>query len=734
MTPKFRITCLSICFLLATLLFISTSAQVSQNGNDLRSPATAVLSSSHSPVKTKVPAISRHQARSRKSGKDVEDPLFLGQVNYAAGDQTASAAIGDVNRDGKPDLVVTTLSGGQPSVAVLLGTGDGTFGSASIFPGGDWSLGPIALGDVNGDGKLDVIIENYCINGETQCGTGNAADGQVGVLLGNGDGSFQPPVFYDAGGLGTSSVTVADVNRDGKLDIIASNWDNVNGNNRIAVLLGKGDGTFLPAATYSSGGYGWETGQTIVADVNRDGIPDILVADINGDHGPSDGQLGVLLGNGDGTFQSAVVYDSGAPLTTGLAVADLNGDGYLDVVTASCTWWGCGDGAVGVLFGNGDGTFQTPQLYLNGGGASSAVTIFDADRDGKLDIVATSYGSIVVLLGNGDGTFTPYTSFPVTPTAEWLTAGDLSGDGAPDLVIPTNSGTLAVMLGNTRALTTTSLISSLNPSVYGQTVVLKATVTSSEGTPTGNVIFYDGTSAIGTVPLSAGEAILSLSNLPAGTNPITAAFQGSPQFNVSSSPIVNQSVTVATTTTALTSSRNPVLEKQYVTYTAVVASQYGGAATGTVTFMDGSSAVATVNLSNNQATFRTKYKSLGSHSISAVYTSGDGNNSGSTSPPLSENVISPTKTTVTTSGSPSHLGQSVTFTAMVKGKFGSVPDGEFVTFKDGSKLLASVPLTGGVATYTTSSLTLKTHTISAAYPGDAVFTASRAHVKQVVEQ
>ncbi len=737
MSYGFRVKSLSFGFSLTSLLIVSAYAQVLKPGvtagrDDQAATSRAVPSASAKLAIDTMGATRKtigERGKNRRYTGDIETPLFLSQVSYPAGTSTGATAFGDVNGDGKLDLVVAT-SAGTPAIGVLLGNGDGTFGPVSIYSGGHSSDGPIALGDVNGDGKLDVIIENQCAAGDNQCGGTLAADGQVGVLLGNGDGTFQAPVFYDAGGEGTASVTVADVNRDGKLDLITVNCDSRNnGNNRVGVLLGKGDGTFEPAVTYSSGGHGYETGETVVVDVNGDGIPDILVADINGDISPSNGQLGVLLGNGDGTFQSAVVYDAGAPNTIGLAVADLNGDGNWDVVMASCAFWACANGAVDVLLGNGDGTFQPAVLYLTG--ASPAVAIFDADRDGKLDIVAVVDGGVQVMLGNGDGTFSPNAFFPVTPGAISLAVADLNGDHAPDLALATYSGTVAVLLANARALTSTSVTSSLNPAVYGQTIVFRATVTSSAGTPTGNVIFYDGTNTLGTVALSGGSAALTISIVGAGTQSITAAYQGSGQFNISNSAALNEVVKAATTATSLTSSLDPVNVNQLVTYTSRVTSQYGGNAAGTITFTDDSATVAIVTLAGNQATYRTKYGSFGSHTITAIY-SGDGSNTASASLAIAEKVVSPTKTTVTTSNTPSHVGQPVTFTATVVGKFGVVPSGELVTFSDGKKLLASVPLTSGVAAYTTSSLSAKTHTIIVHYPGDSNFTLSQGNVKQVV--
>jgi hypothetical protein len=194
-------------------------------------------------------------------------------------------------------------------------------------------------------------------------------------------------------------------------------------------------------------------------------------------------------------------------------------------------------------------------------------------------------------------------------------------------------------------------------------------------------------------------------------------------------------VNPATTTTALVSSANPARVRQSVTYTATVTSQYGGAATGTVTFQDGGATIATVALSGNQAAYSTSYPTAGVHSITATY-SGDANNAGSMSSALEERIgtAQPSKTTLDTSGSPSFVGQSVTFTATVTSTHGTIPDGELVTFYDGTTPLGSVALAGGTAAYTTSSLSAKKHIIKATYAGDATFKPSTGSVTQVVNK
>src|SRR5208283_3302813 len=240
------------------------------------------------------------------------------------------------------------------TVGVLLGNGDGTFQPAVTFNPGLQSQAGIALADLNGDGKPDLLVAN--------------ASG-VAVLLGNGDGTFQPAVTYGSGGSSPWSVAVADVNRDGKPDLIVANYSS----STVGVLLGNGDGTFQPAATYGSGGNGpWSVA---VADVNGDGKPDLAVAN---DCGGCDGSVAVLLGNGDGTFRPAVLYDSGGDLTWGVAIADVNGDGKPDLIVLNTFNYYTAN--ISVLLGNGDGTFQPALTY--GSGAMWVYSIVVADVNG----------------------------------------------------------------------------------------------------------------------------------------------------------------------------------------------------------------------------------------------------------------------------------------------------------------------------------------------------------------
>lgn len=389
--------------------------------------------------------------------------------------------------------------------------------------------------------------------------------------------------------------------------------------------------------------------------MNGDGNPDVVVVD------GYPGTVAVLLGNGDGSFQAPLNYDSGGLWALSVAVADVNADNKPDLVVAICGGTnGCEYGAAAVLLGNGDGTFQPAVVYDSGGQGANGIAIADVNLDGIPDLLCVDWASnaVSVMLGNGDGTFQPgatYSSGGVGPTS--LVAADLNGEGNPDLVV-------------------------MNETAAG----------------------YFGLGAVGV--------------------------------------LMNSAAPRSPTTTKLVSNLNPVLLGEEVTYSATVTSKEGGAVTGWVVFRDRGWAVATVPLANNQAAYSTTYTTYGPQALTATYT-GDHHNAVSVSPTLKERIALLSKTALTTSGSPTLVGQPVTFTATVTSSYGAIPDGELVTFYDNSSTaLASVALVGGMAAYTTSSLSasscsacsVKTHGIKATYAGDATFRTSTGWVQQLVEK
>jgi len=639
---------------------------------------------------------------------------------YNSGGQYAfSIATADVNRDGKTDLLVVNdcadVSCGSGSAAVLLGNGDGTFQAPWTYNSGGQNAFSMAVGDINGDGKPDLVVANEC-GSSGNCNSG----GSVGFLLGNGNGTFQTAKAYGSGGQAASAIGVADVNGDGKLDVLVVNEcvSSANcTNGGVGVLLGNGDGTVQTVQTYNSGGNG--SLSIAVSDVNGDGKPDVLVTDqcITSGACQNGGGVGVLLGNGDGTFQLAKTFNSGGLYTSCIAVGDLNSDGKPDVVVS-------GSGVVGMLLGNGDGTFQAAQVTAVPGTFSemSQIALADFDGDGKLD-AAIGNGS-ALLLGNGDGTF--QNPLYLGAGGHGAAVGDFNHDGAPDLAV----GGITILLNITprpTATTVTSVASSLNPSGYGQQVTFTASVTPiGGGTPIGSVTFTDGGNSLGVVNLAGGTASL-VSTLAAGPHSVIASYSGDSNFNPSTSSALPQNVNKATTATALTSSLNPSYLKQPVTFTATVTGQFGAAVTGSVTFKQGTTNLATVSLSNGQATYTTIYTTVSIRSITAVY-SGDPNNLGSTSAVLNQTVTRvPTSTAVSSSLNPSFIGDSVTFTATVTASKTSLglpaPIGN-VTFRNGGALLGTSPLNGSTATFTTSSLPAGSLSITAAYNGDANYIAS----------
>jgi hypothetical protein len=560
----------------------------------------------------------------RQDGQMPDSPpplAFLPPVMYSSGGPFASSiAVADVNGDRKPDLLV---AGG--SVSVLLGNGDGTFQTAVTYDsGGGGSAVAIAVADVSGDGKPDLLVANE------QTAT-------VGVLLGNGDGTFQPVVTYGSGGNLPLSIVVADVNGDGKRDLVVANSCDLScspeNGGVVGVLLGNGDGTFQTAVPYSSGQGSLDS--VAVADVNRDGSPDLVVAD------DATGTVGVLLGKGDGTFLQIVNYGSGGAFPMSVAVGDVNGDGKPDLLVANCDASGSSggcidqsvDGSVGVLLGNGDGTFQAAVAYNSGGSGGASVAVADVNGDGKPDLVVAnkcdpgclSGGLVGVLLGKGLGTFKPVVGFELlNATGNSVAVADVNGDGKPDLLVATttNLGEVAVLLNNTAIaprITKTVVSTSGSPSLVGQSVTFTAMVTSTHGAiPDGELVtFYDGMAALASLPLSSGTAAYTTSSLSAKTHTIKATYAGDPTFKPSTG-FVTQVVNKYPTTTSLTSSPNPSHSGQAVTFTAQVTST-GPAPTGKVKFLDGTLAIGTATLSGGVAKLTKSTLAVGTHPITAQY-------------------------------------------------------------------------------------------------------------------
>jgi hypothetical protein len=380
----------------------------------------------------------------------------------------------------------------------------------------------------------------------------------------------------------------------------------------VGILLGNGDGTFQPVMTYSTGGYG--ASSVAVADLNGDGKPDIVVANGCADSSCLNflGPVGVLLGNGDGTFQPAVTYSATAKPSSAypvsLAVADLNGDGMPDVVvTNSCSPDdGCLQSSVGVLLGNGDGTFRPVMSFDTEAMMPRTVVVADWNGDGKPDVLVADYNSIE----------------PPDPCQG---------------IYP--RGVVSFFINTTTVTTAAALVSSANPSIAGQRLTFTATITPpAQGPGTGTVTFLDGTTSLGSSTLARGGiATLSISTLTQGKHSITAGYTGNAIFQPSTSPVLSQVVRGATTT-SLAASPDPSMSGESITLTATVTPQGSGTPTGTVKFLDGATNLGSAPLNSKAvAVLSVSTLTMGSHSLSATY-GGDANFGSSASAVLDQNV------------------------------------------------------------------------------------------------
>jgi hypothetical protein len=354
---------------------------------------------------------------------------------------------GDYNADGIADLAVAyECFGGdcsQGEVVILLGNGDGTFRAGATYKTNARVASWITGGDFNGDGKLDLAVSN------NNCQFVPCPEGVVSVFLGRGDGTFSGPTNFNTGPE-PNYIVAADLNGDGKLDLITTNncVSNCNGApaEAVSVLLGDGNGGFqahIDTELHKQQYAYWAA----VGDLNGDGIPDLATADycVFGCV-PVNGTMSVLFGNGNGTFRPGGDYTSvgGASST---AIGDFNGDGKLDIAAPNYT------GTVAIYLGDGTGSFAPPVSYAVGPSPWS-VTLGDFNNDGKTDLATTNFGnlgiysgSVSVLLGRGDGSFTGRVDYPTGTAPQSIITGDFNRDGMLDLANTNlNDRTVSVLL------------------------------------------------------------------------------------------------------------------------------------------------------------------------------------------------------------------------------------------------------------------------------------------------
>jgi hypothetical protein len=335
----------------------------------------------------------------------------------------ADVVLGDVTGDGRLDVVVANTGSG--TVAVLAGNPQGTLETAVRHAAG--LLACVALGDLTGDGRLDAIAPGAVDSEPSQASPPDV----VCVLEGRPDGTFEGAATYPSGGGGPFSVVVRDVTGDGRADVIAANRSN----STISVLRRNAQGALSAPVSYNSGGV--DPTSIAVGDVTGDGRLDIVATNF-GSH-----TVGVLAGNAQLTFDPAVIYSTGGLSPYGVAIGDVTGDGRADVVAANR-----GSESVGLLRGNAQGTLDPAVAYDSGGVGPTHVAIGDVSGDGRADVVVANRGAngIGVLHGNAQGTLDAVVELPSGGVAPYAVAiADVNHDGRRDVLVGHEGGIIGVI-------------------------------------------------------------------------------------------------------------------------------------------------------------------------------------------------------------------------------------------------------------------------------------------------
>lgn len=476
---------------------------------------------------------------------------------YGFQQQAVNIASGDFNGDGIPDFVIgNTNKGNNSGVTVFISNADGTLNPGVNYVSGstNYSLQYVAVADFNGDGILDIAAtDNF--NGVVQIFTGNG-DGTftAGATYATDPATAANPV----------SLVVGDFNNDGKPDLaVVNNYGGTPATSAtVGILINNGIGGFNPAVTYALSNVATEI--TAAALVNGNKNLDLVVplfgaCALNPAPCPHPGTaVAILLGKGDGTFTSQPDFQLGAAYFNPYyaAVGDLNGDGKVDLAVTIEDQKNFHQG-IALALGNGDGTFQAPTLLpstvqnaFQDVPLPGYVHIVDLNKDGVPDLVYSNsqFSTVGVLYGQGGGAFYDPIEFPADRWAWGLALVDFNGDGATDVVVSGNSLDFSgvAVLFNTGGVKTT-LTPSANPSSPGAAVTYTATLASPvkgiTAIPTGKVTFSNGGTALGSATVSAtGVATFKTSPLPGGTYNITAQYSGDGNFLPTTSAVLVEMV------------------------------------------------------------------------------------------------------------------------------------------------------------------------------------------------
>jgi hypothetical protein len=606
---------------------------------------------------------------------------------------------GDVNNDGKVDLIA--LSASSSKVDIYLGLGTGSFttpASAAHELATGSGASYIATGDFNDDGNLDIAV----VNGTSLI-----------VYLGVGNGTFTPVAPFSIGA-GTVDVVVADFNNDGIPDLAMSNATNV------TVYLGNGDGTFQSASQTFALPVSDAPNSIAAGSLRNNGVQDLVVGD---------GTLGgfwVYLGNNNGTFTApAAAVGNQDDYFVFVGLVDVDGNGTLDLVDQA------GDGDLNVYLGNGDGTFGGVNDFDVGNGGLNFATA-DFNHDGLPDFITSDNGdnTETILLGAQAATATAYAVYALGTGPQAVDAsypGDATHAASLSATVP--------LLPSTQSASTTLLSASPSTVVFGGPVILTASVTPVPAGAAGlngalfygTLSFYSNGILLGTGTVSAaGTASLTTTTLVAGVDAMTATYAGSAALALSTSPALQVTVLTATTTTVTGPSASGSYG-QPALLTATVAPTPTGSPAGTVRFYSGPVLLGTAPVSAGVATLAPTTLALGADAITAVY-SGNALYATSTSAAAFVYTVSqaPTATVLSSSNLTPSYGQAIALTATVTPASTDTPAGT-VRFYQGSTLLGSAALSAqGTATLSLATLVFGTDTVTAVYSGSTDFAGSTA--------
>jgi hypothetical protein len=506
---------------------------------------------------------------------------FTSPVFYPVAAGPVGVALGDFSQNGKADIAVA--DSGSLGTSVLLGNGDGTFGTAANYRVGVTPRS-IAVGDFNGDGKLDLVIAN-------------SSNNTLSLLLGNGDGTFQlgQNILTEQGPV---SVAAGDFNGDGKLDLVVA----IEMSGTVDVLYGNGDGTFQPPVAYHVGS---SPESVAVGDLTGSGKLDLVVANYQSNN------VSVLLNNGDGTFQPAANYAcAGGPMS--VALGDFAGNGKLDIAVANR------DGnSVSTFLNQGSGVFTTGPVYATDL-QPVAIAVGDFNQNGRLDLVTANAGGndISVLSGNGDGTFQSAVNYAAGSKPEGVAVGDLNGDGAPDLVVSDfNSDSVAVLLDQLNPAPTTTGLSTTSAAEGSGNLTLTVTGTNFIS---GSSVLWNG-AAVPTTFVSATQlqATLPAADLSEEGTAAIAVFNPAPGGGTSNAQTftITDAALTLTATGALSGNVGTPITGLLASFTDADPQGAAGDYTAVVNWGDGNSSPATV-AANAQGGFNV----TGSHTYAAAGT------------------------------------------------------------------------------------------------------------------